>query len=107
METLQAYTVRLGFPVLKTRREFADLCNARGIVRAIEVGTDRGLFAESFLNRWDGEILVCVDNWTPYHEMPYDRTADLLMAVTLLAPFRTRIKIARGESLELARPVGG
>jgi Methyltransferase domain len=106
-ETIHEYTVRVGFPILKTRREFADLCNARGIVRAIEVGTDRGLFAEQFLNRWDGEILICVDNWAPYHEMPYDRTPDLMMAVALLAPFRSRIKMVRGESRDLARPIGG
>lgn len=90
-----------------TRRvEFADLCNARGIKRAVEVGTERGIFAEQFLQRWQGEILVCIDPWAAYHHMPYDRTPDMLMAVTLLAPFRYRAKLVRGESLAMAPTVG-
>lgn len=93
--------------VLANRLAFASLCNERGIVRAVEVGTDRGLFAEEFLHRWKGEILICVDHWGPYNEMPYDRTPDLMMAVTLLAPFRSRVKLARGGSVELAPIVGG
>lgn len=92
---------------LRTRAHFAYLCNDLGIVRAVEVGTDRGLFAEEFLHRWKGEILICVDHWAPYKEMPYDRSADMMMAVQLLAPFRTRVKLARGESVKLARPIGG
>jgi Methyltransferase domain len=92
---------------LVTRGQFAELCNARGIVRAIEVGTDRGLFAEQFLRAWRGEILVCIDHWLPYPDMPYDRTADLVMAATLLAPFRSRVKLIRGESPRVAQPIGG
>lgn len=98
--------VKPALPVLRTRGQFAGLCNQLGIVRAFEIGTDRGVFAEEFLKAWNGQILVCVDNWEPYPAMPYDRTADLLMAVTLLAPFRARVKIARGDSLELAKALG-
>jgi hypothetical protein len=94
-------------PTLQNRGQFADLCNARGIVRAVEVGTDRGLFAEQFLQRWRGEILIGVDNWQPYHEMPYDRTPDLMMAVVLLAGFRDRVKLARGNSVDVAPRIGG
>lgn len=89
------------------RSDFGDLCNARGIVRAVEVGTDRGIFAEQFLLRWRGEILVCIDPWTPYHYMPYDRTPDMMMAVNLLSPFRYRAKLVRGESVALAPVIGG
>jgi len=92
---------------LENRLQFAELCNARGIVRAIEVGTDRGIFAEQFLTVWKGEILICVDHWAPYADMPYDRTPDLMMAAVLLAPFRGRVKLIRGDSLALARPIGG
>jgi hypothetical protein len=91
---------------LQNRAEFARLCNERGIVRAVEVGTDRGIFAEEFLHRWKGEILVCLDPWLPYHHMPYDRTTDMMMAVNLLTPFRYRAKLIRGESVALAQQVG-
>lgn len=92
---------------LQNRGQFADLCNVRGIKRAVEVGTDRGVFAEQFLQRWKGEILIGVDNWQPYHEMPYDRSPDMLMAVILLAGFRDRVKLARGQSVDVAPRIGG
>lgn len=92
---------------LHNRAQFADLCNARGIKRAVEVGTDRGLFAEQFLQRWKGEILIGVDHWEPYPEMPYDRMPDLVMAATLLAGFRDRVKLARGWSVDVAPRIGG
>lgn len=76
-------------------------------MRAVEVGTDRGIFAEEFLHRWRGEILVCLDPWDPYHHMPYDRTPDMMMAVQLLAPFRYRAKLIRGESVAAAPHIGG
>jgi Methyltransferase domain len=93
---------------LADRLQFADLCSARGIRRAVEVGTDRGLFAEPFLKRWPiGEILVCVDPWAPYAAMPFDRTPDLLIAAQLLAPFRSRVRLLRMTSLEAARQLPG
>ena len=95
------------FPLVN-RLQFADLCTARGIRRAVEVGTDRGLFAEPFLARWTiGEILVCVDPWGPYDAMPFDRTPDLLIAAQLLAPFRSRVRLLRMTSLEAARQLPG
>jgi hypothetical protein len=95
------------FP-LANRLQFADLCQARGIRRAVEVGTDRGLFAEPFLARWTiGEILVCVDPWAPYDAMPFDRLPDLLIAAQLLAPFRSRVRLLRMTSLEAARQLPG
>lgn len=93
---------------LPNRLAFADLCCERGIRRAVEVGTDRGLFAEPFLARWTiGEILVCVDPWAPYAAMPFDRTPDLLIAAQLLAPFRSRVRLLRMTSLEAARQLPG
>jgi hypothetical protein len=88
------------------RADLADLCNERGIVRAVEIGTDRGIFAEQFLQRWHGEIMACIDPWSAYHHMPWDRTPDMLMAVALLSPFRYRAKLIRGESVALAPHVG-
>lgn len=91
---------------LPNRAALASLCTVKGIKRAVEVGTDRGVYAEQFLDHWQGEILICVDTWTPYPGMPYDRTGDLLMAVTLLARFRARVKLARGTSAELSTVIG-
>lgn len=91
---------------LPNRAALADLCNERGIRRAVEVGTDRGLFAEQFLDRFAGEILVCVDAWAPYPEMPFDRTPDLLMAATRLTRFGDRVKLARASSTEAAPVIG-
>jgi hypothetical protein len=93
---------------LVNRLQFADLCTARGIRRAVEVGTDRGLFAAPFLERWTtGEILVCVDPWAPYAHMPFDRLPDLLIAAQLLAPFRSRVRLLRMTSIEAARQLPG
>ncbi len=92
--------------MLANRVALASLCNTKGIKRAVEVGTDRGVYAEQFLDHWQGEILICVDTWAPYPEMPYDRTADLLMAVTNLARFRGRVKLARGTSVDMATIIG-
>lgn len=89
------------------RADFGDLCNERGFKRAVEVGTERGVFAEQFLHRWHGEILICVDTWSPYPHMPYDRTPDMMMSVHLLAQFKYRAKLVRGESVALAPVIGG
>lgn len=103
MTTATSVTRKMSLP---NRAAFARLCNERGIMRAAEVGTDRGIFAEEFLHQWKGEILICVDHWAPYQGMPYDRTADLAMAVQLLAPFRRRVKLMRGDARVLAPVVG-
>lgn len=93
---------------LATRLQFADLCMARGIRRAVEVGTDRGLFAEAFLDRWKtAEILVCVDPWEPYDHMPFDRTPDLMMATVRLARFGSRVRLLRMRSSDAAHYVAG
>ena len=64
---------------------FADLLNERGITRGVEIGTDRGLFAVALLERWTcAEILVCVDPWEPYDQMPFDRALDKAVAVAVL-----------------------
>jgi hypothetical protein len=93
-------------PVLPNRAAFADLCHERKLVRAVEVGTDRGIFAEEFLDRWRGEILLCVDPWAPYPAMPYDRLPDLGMAVQRLTRFGARVRLLRAESTACAQAIG-
>lgn len=91
---------------LATRAELADLCNDLNLIRAVEVGTDRGLFAWDFLARWRGEMLWCVDSYEPYPEMPYDRRGDLAIAANVLAPYADRVKIVVASSIEAARIMG-
>lgn len=102
-------TVGLAAPsmtILQNRAAFADLCNARGIKRAVEVGTDRGVFAEQFLDRWQGELLICVDPWAPYDAMPYDRESDRRMAEHRLWRFGARIRLLPVESTQWAAAIG-
>lgn len=88
------------------RIDFAALCNYRGIIRAVEVGTDRGIFARDYLQKWHGELLVCIDPWQPYPHMPHDRLGDLLIASAVLAPFADRVRLMRCTSGEAARYLG-
>jgi hypothetical protein len=86
-------------PEIADRRDFAHLCNKHGLVEAVEVGTDRGLFAFDFVTKWKGYTLLCVDPYLPYPEMPFDRLPDLVMAVVRLAPFAEHVKFVRETSL--------
>jgi len=85
----------------KTRVEMADLCNELGIRIAAEVGTDTGVFAVEFLNRWSGDLLLCIDPYDPYEEMDYDRLGDLLVAVQALSHYHGRVKFIKHRSPEI------
>lgn len=86
-----------------SRLDLAELLNHHKMVRAVEIGTDRGVFASQFLRRWRGEQLYCVDPYLPYTEMNHDRTPDLMMAVHNLAPHSDRCRILRMTSDEAAK----
>jgi hypothetical protein len=88
------------------RTDLARLANRKGLKRAVEVGTDRGIFARDFLQLWNGEMLYCVDTWQSYVEMPWDRSGDYDFAVGLLLPFANRVRIVKSESLEVAKYFG-
>lgn len=81
------------------RADFALLCNARALLTACEIGTDRGVFAREFMSRWHGHQLYCVDDYQPYPEMPGRRDTDRMMAVAALQSFHGRVKF-----LELSSP---
>lgn len=84
------------------RDQFADLCNARGVSIAIEVGTDQGIFASKFVERFEGDHLICIDSYESYEwDGVVDRLPDLLMATTLLAPYASQARIVRGHSPEI------
>jgi len=83
--------------------DLALLLNARELTHeAVEVGTDRGVFARQFLSVWKGELLLCVDAYKPYPEMPWDRMGDLLLASANLAPFASRCRLVMADSVEAA-----
>ena len=70
---------------IRTRRDFARLCNARRLWRAVEVGTDQGRFAKDFLDEWEQGLLFCIDPYQAYPEMGWDREADRSLALQLLS----------------------
>lgn len=84
------------------RSDLARLCNARMLKTAVEVGTDRGIFAAEFLSKWDGEMLLCVDDYKSYPEMPWDRSADMHMAIHVLAKEARRVRIIKDSSKNVA-----
>lgn len=85
------------------RADFAALCDAKGLKTAIEIGTDRGVFAREFLDRWHGEMLYCVDPYESYPEMEWDRQGDLLLATALLAPHARRVRFIRASTVDAVR----
>jgi len=89
-------------PEISHRCDFSLLCNARGYVDAVEVGTDLGRFAAEFLSRFDGNWLYCVDPYEPYPEIPHDRILDGITAANALAPYHGRFRFVRGRSPDVA-----
>lgn len=85
-----------------SRKDFAKLCNARKLYKAVEIGTHHGAFASDFLEIWNGEILYCVDQYASYDDMPWDRSADYLMAVNRLSRYVPRVQIIRASSEQAA-----
>lgn len=84
------------------RIDFALLCNARNARIAIEVGTDLGWFAARFMERFEGEMLVCVDAYESFEEFPWPRTMDQLTAVQALLPWHGRVRFLQARSTEAA-----
>jgi predicted O-methyltransferase YrrM len=92
---------------VKTRVELADLCSRRKFARAVEVGTDHGVFAAEFLPRWTTKgHLWCIDHYERCAHTPFDRTADLVMACVILAPYADHCRIVHGRSLDIAKSCG-
>lgn len=77
-------------------------CNALNLKTAVEVGTDRGIFARAFLDHWRGEMLYCIDPYAPYPHMPWDRTGDLTAALLMVYPHMSRVRFIKSPSYEAA-----
>lgn len=84
------------------RVDFAALCDLKHLKTAVEVGTDKGIFAREFLDRWHGEMLYCVDPYTRYPHMPWNRAGDMHLAISLLAPHARRVRMVMATSEEAA-----
>lgn len=90
-------------PEIWHRDDFAYLSMWRRLYRVVEVGVDRGEFASVFLSRWIGDEYWGIDDYRPYPEMDYDRTADFLFAVDRLRPHAGRAKLVKRSSVAGSR----
>lgn len=84
------------------RTDFSLLCNARGYVDAVEIGTDVGVFAADFLSRFKGHWLYCIDPYLPHPDFPLDRTGDMLAAIVALTPYSGHFRLVKARSVEAA-----
>lgn len=84
------------------RVDFPQLCDARGIKFAVEIGVEQGVYAAQFLKHWHGESLILVDDYGDHEENPGDRTFDMLTAALALAPHHGRYRFIRLPSVEAA-----
>lgn len=50
------------------RKEFIQMLAERGVEKGVEIGTDRGKYAEQLFQGIPGLKLTCVDPWLPYTE---------------------------------------
>ncbi len=89
-------------PEIWHRDDFALLCNWRKLFRVVEVGVDRAEFAQCFMSRFLGERYLGVDPYEPYHEMPWDRTADFNVACMRFERYARFAKLVRDTSANVA-----
>lgn len=81
------------------RNDFGTLCEWRMLYRAIEVGVDRGEFANVFLHRcYNCSLYLGIDSFEPYGEMQWDRTADFQAACLKFERHASRAKLIRARS---------
>lgn len=93
------------------RDNFGHFLNERGLLgKAVEVGTDRGIFARKFLETWKGSCLYCVDNYASHYDpadttSQGDREEDYTAAIENLQEFTNRRFLCKLSSLETAKVV--
>lgn len=90
------------------REDFSLLCNWRRLYSgALEVGVDRGEFAQCFLSRWFGTYYVGIDDYNGYEEWKWNRNSDLQIASMRFERFVAKeARIAVGKSIEVMRRLG-
>lgn len=100
--------------VLDHRRDLGSVCDQLGLVRAVEIGTHQGVFADEFLSKFGGK-LICVDTWEgrppPPHktwlpafvETSESRELDYEIAkLVLKLKYGNRVSLIRASSLDSA-----
>ena len=98
---------------LSHRCLLADMCNARGLKTAVEVGTHQAVFAHEFMSRFNGAITL-VDPWElaaddnpifypNFVPSTENREADYAIAVQAMLPFSSRVTWMLMTSSEAAQ----
>lgn len=85
------------------RNDFGELCNQHGVRDAAEIGVHKGEFAEQFLSKWNGFVLLLVDPYKPYAEMWWDLEPARQLAIKRLARFIDHIEFINIASPEAAK----
>ena len=80
------------------RNDLGVLANGANCHNAVEVGTDQGVFADAFLQKFTG-VLHCVDEYKPYPEMIWDRQFDRSIAIQNLAKHAGRVRLIQAPSI--------
>lgn len=89
-------------PEIWHRDDFVVLANWRRFERVVEVGVDKGGFADVFMKRWvNGHLYIGVDAYLPYNEMGFSREGDFLAAAAVFGRHPPG-HLVRGNSLEVA-----
>ena len=94
--------------MLSHRFDLADLCNTRGLTKAVEVGVHQSVFSYGFMLKFNG-TLTCIDPWSgvgPDHPTfypnyvaePLDRDHDMRIAQAVMSRFGDRITFMRETS---------
>lgn len=89
-------------PEIWHRDDFPLLCNWRKLWRAVEVGVDRGEFAQMFLNRWQGHEYFGIDPYLSFPGFDYDRAVDRQIATIRFERHASRARIILSDSATAA-----
>lgn len=89
------------------RDDFGTLCEWRMLHRLVEIGVDRGEFGRTLVSRCQNcTLYLGIDPYAAYNEMfPFDRVADIGMAVNSLSPYSNKAKLIRTTSHGLAEAI--
>jgi hypothetical protein len=100
------------FSQLFHRRELGSFMNSLDLLGTyVEIGVNRGIFAEEVMNSWRGRRYIAVDPWDTDDVVDYiddvnspdkDRDKDMNEALRRLEPYADRVSVMRMLSTEAA-----
>lgn len=101
--------------MLHDRSDLAVICNELGLKLAVEIGTHQGVFADKFLEKFNG-TMICIDTWQDENHGPHQtflpnfinqslgREFDYKLAELLLGTkYKDRVQLRRISSSEASR----